>query len=82
MSTKATIAHDDNYHLYDELMDGGIYLEVRNAENASFEVTNGHTYVHVRLPKELIKRLKLDDKQLVESGAMFDDDVAINAVNK
>ncbi|OQX04525.1 MAG: hypothetical protein BWK73_36000 [Thiothrix lacustris] len=28
MSTKSTIAHGDAFHLYDEVIDGGIYLEL------------------------------------------------------
>lgn len=28
MSTKSTIAHGETFHLYDEVIDGGIYLEL------------------------------------------------------
>lgn len=73
MSTKSTVALGDDFHLYDELMDGGLYLEVANAYNAAIEIVEGCPVVKVRLPKALIQRLKLDDVQLVEPGQMFDE---------
>lgn len=81
MSTKSSIAYDDNYHLYDELMDGGVYLEIRNAQDASIEVLEGRVVVRVRLPKALLDRLKLDDEQLVESSGMFDVDATMNRIH-
>lgn len=66
MSTKSTLAHDDNYHLYHELFEGGIYLQVTNPENARIEKEAERVNVTVRLPESLLKRLKLDDKQLEE----------------
>ena len=80
MSTKSSIASGENYHLYDELMDGGVYLEVNNAKDASLEVNEGHIRVKVRLPKEFIERLKLDDQHLVEPSKMFDDDSITNII--
>ncbi len=81
MSTKSTIAHGDDYHLYDELMDGGVYLEVSNAHDASIQIVEGRTVVKVRLPKALIERLKLDDQQLVEPSKMFDDESITNIIS-
>ncbi len=81
MSTKSSIASGEDYHLYDELMDGGVYLEVSNATDASIEIIDGRALVKLRLPKALIKRLKLDDVQLVEPSKMFDDDFVSNRIN-
>ena len=80
MSTKSSIARGEGYHLYDELMDGGVYLEVNTTTDASLEVIDGHIRVIVRLPKALIERLKLDDQQLVEPSKMFDGDIATNMI--
>ena len=81
MSTKSTIAHGDDYHLYDELMDGGLYLEVKNARDASIQVVEGRTVVKIRLPKALIERLKLDNQQLVEPSKMFEDESVTNLIS-
>ncbi|MEE9444693.1 MAG: hypothetical protein V3V19_03405 [Cocleimonas sp.] len=81
MSTKSSIVSGEDYHLYDELMDGGVYLEVSNATNASIDIIDGRAFVKLRLPKELIERLKLDDTQLVEPSKMFDDDSIMNSIS-
>jgi hypothetical protein len=80
MSTKSSISSGENYHLYDELMDGGVYLEVINAHDASINIIDGRAVVKVRLPKELLDHLKLDDQQLVEPSKMFDDDSITNMI--
>jgi len=78
MGTKSSIIAGENFHLYDELMDGGVYLEVGNAQDASISIIEGRTVVKVRLPKELLEHLKLDDRQLVEPSKMFDEDSSNN----
>ncbi len=78
MGTKSSIIAGENFHLYDELMEGGVYLEVSNAQDASINTIEGRTVVKVRLPKGLLEHLKLDDQQLVEPSKMFDDDSITN----
>ena len=78
MGAKSSIIAGENFHLYDELMDGGVYLEVGNAQDASISIIEGRTVVKVRLPKELLEHLKLDDRQLVEPSKMFDEDSITN----
>ena len=58
--------------------DGGVYLEVGNAQDASISIIEGRTVVKVRFPKELLEHLKLDDRQLVEPSKMFDEDSITN----
>ena len=71
MSTKSSIASGENFQLYDELFDGGVYLEVDNTENASIKIVDGRTFITVRLPKALVDRLKLDDVQLLGINRHF-----------
>ena len=78
MSTKSSIASGENFQLYDALFDGGVYLQVDNAENASLKIVDGRTFVRVLLPKALVERLKLDDVQLLESTGTFDEDPLSN----
>lgn len=82
MSTKATIAHRENFHLYDEVLDGGVYLEISNLETASLEIAEGgYKSVRVRLPKALIEHLKVDDQQLQESTSAFLPDSVSNVLS-
>lgn len=70
MSTKSTVAHADTFHIYDELMSGGTYLELDTSDFAvSFEDFQQQPRLRVRLPKELLDRLQLDGKQMVEAPA-------------
>jgi hypothetical protein len=69
MSTKSTIAHGETFHLYDEVIDGGIYLELDTHEvSLNYERFLKHPRLRVRLPKELLDRLTLDGKPLVEQA--------------
>lgn len=70
MSTKSTIAHADTFHIYDEVMSGGTYLELDTCDFAvSFEDFQQQPRLRVRLPKELLDRLQLDGKQMIEAAA-------------
>ena len=67
MGTKSTIAHADTFHIYDEVIDGGIYLEMGTHDvSLTYEAFHKHPCLRVRLPKELLDRLQLDGKPLVE----------------
>ena len=67
MSTKATIAHGENFHIYDEVIEGGIYLELDTHDvSLNYESFYENPRLRVRLPKELLDRLTLDGKPLVE----------------
>lgn len=67
MSTKSTIAHGETFHLYDEVIEGGIYLELDTHDvSLHYEKYQKHPRLRVRLPKELLNRLMLDGKPLVE----------------
>lgn len=67
MSTKSTIAHGETFHLYDEVIDGGIYLEL-DTDDVSLDYGKylKQPRLRVRLPKALLDRLTLDGKPLVE----------------
>jgi hypothetical protein len=67
MSTKSTIASGDSFHLYDEVIDGGIYLEL-DTDDVSLDYGKylKQPRLRVRLPKALLDRLMLDGKPLVE----------------
>lgn len=67
MSTKSTIVHDDSFHLYDEVITGGTYLELDTHDfSVSYEDFQKQPRLRVRLPKALLDRLQLDGKQLKE----------------
>jgi hypothetical protein len=61
MSTKSTIASGDSFHLYDEVIDGGIYLEL-DTDDVSLDYGKylKQPRLRVRLPKALLDRLMLD----------------------
>lgn len=67
MSTKSTIASGETFHLYDEVIDGGIYLEL-DTDDVSLDYGKylKQPRLRVRLPKALLDRLTLDGKLLVE----------------
>ena len=44
------------------------------------EIIDGRAVVKVRLPKELLEHLKLDDQQLVEPSKMFDEGSLSNVI--
>lgn len=74
MSTKATIAHGDHFHIYDEVLEGGIYLELDTHDvSLDYESSSKHARLRVRLPKELLDRLTLDGKPLVEQPGWSDE---------
>jgi hypothetical protein len=75
MSTKSTIAHGENFHLYDEVIDGGIYLEL-DTDDVSLDYGKylKQPRLRVRLPKALLDRLTLDGKPLVEQPGWADDE--------
>ncbi|MEN9501634.1 MAG: hypothetical protein RI964_919 [Pseudomonadota bacterium] len=67
MSTKSTIAHGETFHLYDEVIDGGIYLELDTDDVVlDYGKYLKQPRLRVRLPKALLDRLTLDGKPLVE----------------
>ncbi len=74
MSTKSTIAHGDSFHLYDEVIDGGIYLEL-DTDDVSLDYGKDlkQPRLRVRLPKALLDRLTLDGKPLVEQPGWAND---------
>lgn len=69
MSTKSTIANGDSFHLYDEVIDGGIYLEL-DTDDVSLDYIKYRKQprLRVRLPQALLDRLMLDGKPLVEQS--------------
>ena len=72
MSTKNPIANGELFQLYSELFDGNVYLEVET-EDAEIIINEHRSVIKLRLPKELLKRLKLDDIQLEETPGAFDE---------
>lgn len=74
MSTKSTIAHGETFHLYDEVIDGGIYLEL-DTDDVSLDYGKylKQPRLRVRLPKALLDRLTLDGKPLVEQPGWADE---------
>jgi hypothetical protein len=75
MSTKSTIAHGDAFHIYDEVIDGGIYLEL-DTDDVSLDYGKylKQPRLRVRLPKALLDRLILDGKPLVEQLGWADEE--------
>lgn len=74
MSTKSTIVHGDSFHLYDEVIDGGIYLEL-DTDDVLLDYGKDlkQPRLRVRLPKALLDRLTLDGKPLVEQPGWAND---------
>ncbi|MDQ3684192.1 MAG: hypothetical protein M3430_01135 [Acidobacteriota bacterium] len=58
MSTRATIMHGKNFHLYEDYDDMEIYLQVENVR-FSADVLNGRNIVSVQLPKSVYLALGL-----------------------
>ena len=77
MSTKSTIASGENFHIYDEVIGGGIYLELDTHDvSMNYESYYKHPRLRVRLPKELLVRLTLDGKPLVENPGWSDESMS------
>ena len=54
MSTKATLAHDKTWHLYEEMCSGEVELEMNDASDAKIHVGRRWHAVIVTLPPEVL----------------------------
>ena len=71
MSTKSTIAHDKTFHIYGEVIEGGVYLELDTHDvTLQYDEYRKHPRLRVRLPKELLDRLALDGRPIPEELGM------------
>ena len=72
MSTKATIAHGDNFHIYQEMFEGdNVYLQI-DQHGGFVSVNNGR--VTVSLPPSL---LDLIAKSWLENKEKLDQDLGL-----
>lgn len=72
MSTKSTIASGDVFHIYDEVIDGGIYLELDTDDiKIDYSQYRKQARLRVRLPRELLDRLSLDGQPLMEHPGLI-----------
>lgn len=82
MSTRSTVAYGDDFHLYDECMAGGTYLEI---ETIDFSVSSAEfrkkPCIIVRLPKELLDRMTIDGKP-VEEGLSLGEALSLGEDDK
>jgi len=69
MSTKGTIAHGEDYHLYQECFESGsLYLELR-MDDIYFEAYPNS--VTVRIPNEILKAI-LDNSDKIKQSFEYD----------
>lgn len=66
MSTRATIAAGDGYHLYRELMDDSIHLELHNSD-VLLKAEGGYHFVDAVLSQTAIRAIREAD---IEASAL------------
>ena len=66
MSTKSTVAHGHNFHLYIELMDNELHLEVDGTEFRAVKMTDHGDYIDIVLSGDVLKILSDDLRKKAE----------------
>ena len=57
MSTKATISHGETWHLYEEMMDDSINLELNEAQCAAMKIDGRFHSITLTLPQDVIQAI-------------------------
>jgi len=75
MSTKSTITHDKNFHIYQELFDSqNIFIEIKDI-NIEFSTFNSKNNLKIKLSKEMWQKIitSYENNKFLIDNNDFDD---------